>query len=175
MLETKDLILRKAVFDDWHDMYENVWSRKETARYMFWTVTCSEEDAKDRMERTIMFQQNNPHSYIICEKASGRVIGFAGMREVEAGVYEETGIAIGPEFVGRGYGKQILTALVEKAFSELNGERFHSCCRSANEASRRLQRSCGFVFSHTEDCVDKRDGSAYVLEHYELRRKNTGG
>lgn len=173
MIETRDLILRKAAFDDWRDLYENVWSRKETARYMFWALTSSEEDAKDRMERTIVFQQNNPYSYIICEKAGGKVIGFAGMREVESGVYEETGIAIGPEYVGRGYGKQILNALVEMAFRELKGERFHSCCRSENEASRCLQRSCGFTFSHTEDCIDKRDGSAYVLEHYDLRKRNT--
>ena len=34
MLETKDLILDKARFEDWKPMYRNVWSRPESFRYM---------------------------------------------------------------------------------------------------------------------------------------------
>lgn len=175
MLETKDLILRKAVLEDWRDMYENVWSRKETARYMLWDVTDSETAAKDRMERTIAYQKNNPAAFTVYEKKSGRAIGFAGMKEIEPGVFEDTGVALGPEYVGTGYGKQILTALVETVFGEWNGQKMICSCRSENEASRRLQLSCGFAFSHTEHRVDPRSGDAYVLEFYERRRKNTEG
>ena len=105
MIETKDLILRKAVFEDWKAMYENVWSREETARYMLWDVTRSEEDAQSRMERTIAYQSRNPYGFIICEKETDTPIGFAGMTEIEPGVYEDTGVALGPEYVGRGYGR----------------------------------------------------------------------
>ena len=35
----------KARLGDWEDLYRNVWSRPETARYMLWTVTDSEEEA----------------------------------------------------------------------------------------------------------------------------------
>ncbi len=34
-------------------------------------------------------------------------IGWASMREANPYVYENMGIAIGPDFVGKGYGKQI--------------------------------------------------------------------
>ena len=44
-METRDLILDKARFEDWEDLYRNVWSRPETARYMLWIVTDSEEAA----------------------------------------------------------------------------------------------------------------------------------
>ena len=168
MLETKDLILRKATFDDWRDMYHNVWSRAETARYMLWEVTRSEEDAQSRMNRTIVFQQNNPGVYTVYEKASGKAIGFAGMKEIEAGVYEDCGIALGPDYVCKGYGRQILTALVNDAFQRLGAVKFICSCRSQNEASRQLQLSCGFTFSHAENRVDPRDGTPYVLEFYEL-------
>lgn len=47
------------------------------------------------------------------EKSSGQAIGFAGMEEMEPGVYEDMGIALGPDFVGRGYGKQIVNAMVD--------------------------------------------------------------
>ena len=45
MLECEDVILDKARIRDWRDMYENVWSRPESARYMFWKVTENAEDA----------------------------------------------------------------------------------------------------------------------------------
>ena len=34
MIETQSLILDKAKFADWKEMYDNVWSRPESARYM---------------------------------------------------------------------------------------------------------------------------------------------
>lgn len=43
MLETKDLILKKGDFEDWHDMYVNLWSHDESARYMLWKPVHSEE------------------------------------------------------------------------------------------------------------------------------------
>ena len=168
MIETRDLLLRKAQFDDWRDMYENVWSHEETARHMLWDVTCSEEDAKNRMERTIAYQKMNRTAYIVCEKASGKSIGFAGIKEIEPGIYEDCGIALGPEYVGRGYGKQILSALAEMVFNTLGAHKFICSCRTENEASRRLQLSCGFAFSHTVERVDPRNDSPYRLEFYKL-------
>lgn len=168
MLETKRLILRKASYDDWRDMYQNVWSREETARYMLWEVTRDEEEAKARMERTVDFQEKNPTARIVCEKETGRAIGFAGMGEIAPGIFEDHGVALGPAYVGRGYGREILQAMVDEAFCALGGKRFICSCRSENEASRRLQISCGFAFSHTEKRIDPRDGREYVLEFYTL-------
>ncbi len=39
MIETKDLILDKAKFSDWKEMYYNVWSQPESAKYMVWDIT----------------------------------------------------------------------------------------------------------------------------------------
>lgn len=171
MIETKDLRLRKAVFKDWRDMYERVWRHSETAKYMLWTVTDNEDDAKDRMERTIAYQRKNPCGYIVCEKSSDRPIGFAGMIEIEPEVWEDTGIALGPEFTGKGYGQQVLMGLVDEAFRQWGARKFICSCRSENDASRRMQLACGFTFSHTEDRVDPRNDTPYVLEFYELISK----
>lgn len=168
-MQTKDLILRKARFEDWEDMYRNVWSHGQTARFMLWQVTTSEEEAKIRIKRTIAFQQTN-HAWLVCEKAGGQAIGFAGMTEVEEGVYEDCGIAVGPGFTGRGYGKQILTALTEYAFNRLGARKFIASCRSENGPSRGMILGCGFHFTHCEDRVDPRNGMPYVLEFYEKER-----
>ena len=117
MLETKDLILKKAVFEDWPDIYRNLWRHWESARYMLWNVTGSEEEAMDRMRRTLAWQAGHEHMYFVDEKTAGKAIGFAGMKELAPGVWEEAGVGLGPDYVGRGYGGQILDALLQSAFS----------------------------------------------------------
>ena len=37
-LETKDLMLKKASFDDWSDLYHNIWSQEESAKFMLWNT-----------------------------------------------------------------------------------------------------------------------------------------
>ena len=107
MIETDDLILDKAVFEDWRGIYQNVWSRPESARYMLWKVTESESEARIRIRKTMEFQKNHD-TYLVYEKKSGEPIGFAGVEKLSDHVYQEAGICLGPEYVGRGFGKQIL-------------------------------------------------------------------
>lgn len=171
MLETKDLILKYAEMDDWKDMYENVWSHPETARYMFWQVTTSEAYAQSRMERTIAWEKAHPDCFLVYEKASGTAIGFAGMEQNALGIWEESGIALGPRYVGRGLGKQILNALTECAFREKGASRMIACCRSENKPSRGMILGCGFVFDHTEDRIDDRTGEPYIMEYYHRDRE----
>jgi len=165
MLETKDLIIKKGEQSDWRDMYYNLWRHEESARYMLWDVTTSEEDAKARMERTVAFEQSHPYAWLVYEKASGQAIGFAGLEILEEGVCGETGVAFGPDFVGKGYGKQVLNALVDFAKEELGAKKFISCCRKANVPSHKVQMACGFTFSHYEEMTDPRNGEPYTLEY----------
>ena len=171
MIKTKDLILDKARFEDWEDLYRNIWSREESARHMLWKVTSSEEDAMERMRRTIRFQSEHD-SWTVYEKKSGQAIGWAAVEEVEPGVYEDCGIALGPEYTGQGYGKQIVSALMDYIFRERKGKKMILSCRSQNTASRKTILSCGFAFTHTEERTDPRDGQPYTVEFYQ--RENTG-
>ena len=166
MPETKDLILRKAVFEDWKAMYRNIWSQQESARYMVWDVTESEEAAMSRMERTIAYQGAHDYHWTVVEKASGQAIGWAGMEERAPGVWGETGVALGPAFTGKGYGKQILNLLTDYAKDCLGAKEFVACCRRENLISKKLQLSCGFTYTHSEEVMHPRDGIPYILDHY---------
>lgn len=163
-LETRDIILRKAEFDDWEPMYRNVWSRAETAKYMAWRVTDSEEAARERIQKTIAYQRTHD-AWVVCEKMGGEPVGFAGVEEVQAHVFEDTGIAVGPEYVGRGYGKQILSALLEYCGS-LGGKTFLYSTRKDNAASRALALSCGFIYRGSRQKADPKSGRPYELEVY---------
>ena len=166
MPETKDLLLRKAALDDWRHMLRNIWSQPESARYMVWSITTTEEDAVARMERTIAYQAAHDYHWTVVEKASGQAIGWAGMEKISEGVWGETGIAIGPAFTGKGYGKQILNCLTDYARDHLGARRFVACCRRENQVSKGLQLSCGFSFTHSEEVIHPRDGMPYILDHY---------
>lgn len=166
MPETKNLILRKAVIDDWQNMLRNIWSHPESAKYMVWDVTSTEEAAIARMERTIAYQAAHDYHWTVVEKSSGQAIGWAGMEKLSDGVWRETGIAIGPAFTGKRYGKQILNCLTDYARDHLGAKHFVGCCRKENVASRRLQLGCGFTFTHNEEVIHPRDGITYTLEYY---------
>ena len=163
-METCDLILDKARFEDWEELYRNVWSRPEAARYMQWRVTSSEEEARARMERTIAWQRDHD-VWTVYEKSVGQAIGWAGLAELSPGVWQETSIALGPDFVGRGYGRQILELLMKLA-RERGGTEFRCSARAENTASQALIRSGGFALTGTERKVDPRDDTPYILENY---------
>lgn len=164
VLQSKDLMLKKADFEDWKAMYRNVWSRPETARFMAWQVTESEEAARERMRKTIAYQENHD-TYLVYEKNSREAIGFAGVEEIAPHIYQEAGIALGPEYVGRGYGKQILELLL-KYCKALGGEQFFYSSREKNTASRALAMSCGFTLHRLEKKQDLKTNESYVLEVY---------
>ncbi len=164
VMETRDLILGKAKYEDWESMYRNVWSRPETAAYMAWTVTADEEAAKERIRRAIAWQENHD-TWLVYGKNSGQAIGFAGVEEIRPSVYQDTGIALGPEYVGRGYGKQILEMLIKYCIS-LGGKEFIYSARAGNLAAKALALSCGFIYQYSEQKTDRRSGKPYELETY---------
>lgn len=168
MIETDSLILDKAQFDDWKGMYRNVWSRPESARYMAWKVTENESDARIRIQKTIDFQKNHD-TYVVYEKKGREPIGFAGVEELSPHVYQEAGICLGPEYVGKGFGKQILQGLIAHCQKEFGAEEFLYSTREENKASNALALSLGFVRISSEIKVDSKDGHSYNLLRYRLK------
>lgn len=166
MYETNRLQLKHPVFSDWEGMYRNLWCHPESAKYMLWNVTTNAEAAQERMRRSIAFQEGKP-AWFVYEKSSGEPIGFAGFRDIAPGVFEDTGIAVGPAFVGKGYGKEILNLLTRIAKTEFGAVRFIASCRSENQPSKGMILGCGFRFTHQENRIDHRDETPYVLEFYE--------
>ncbi len=165
--ETEHLRLGKARMEDWESMWKNVWSRPACARYMYWDVTETEEEARDRMRRTVEYQRLRPDAWLIYEKASGLAIGYTGLRELEPGVLEETGICIGEDYFRRGYGREILRLLI-RTVRERDFKEFLLYVRQDNTASRQLIRSEGLPFWKQEEVTWQKDGSRVILETYRL-------
>lgn len=168
MFETKDLFLDKAKQSDWLAMYKNVWSQEESAKYMAWRITKNAEDAQIRIEKTIEFQKTHD-TYLVYEKVSGEAFGFAGIEKVGPYTYQEAGICLGPKFVGKGYGRQILIGIIQYCKIKLGQKSFIYFTRENNEASKGLAHSLGFQLIAAEEKIDERDGQPYVLQKYILK------
>lgn len=171
MLETKDLILSQGAPEDWKDLYRNLWSRESVFRYMFTKASPTEEAGKKKTAAYVEMQKEVKTEFFVYEKASRQAIGIAGLKEMQPGIFTVTDIAIGPDFTGRGYGKQILNALINFAFEELCAAEIHYDCFAQNETSKRLALSCCFVYSHSEEAELKKHGEKITLDYY-VRRKN---
>ena len=168
MIETESLILDKAKFSDWKELYYNVWSQPESAKYMAWNITTSEENAKIRIMKTIEFQKEHD-TYLVYEKSSGKAIGFAGVEKIEPYIYQEMGICLGPNYVRRGFGKQILKGLMQYCKEEFGAKEFIYSTRAENKASNSLAKSLGFTMVSSMPKTDSRDGHSYTLLRYSLK------
>lgn len=168
MIETDSLRLDKAKFSDWKDMYANVWSKPQSAKYMYWTITTSEENAKIRIAKTIDFQKDHD-TYIVYEKSSGKAIGFAGVEKVAPNVYQEAGICLGPNYAGKGFGKQIVKSLIQYCKEKFDAKEFIYSTRDENIPSIRLAKSLGFELVSSVPEIDGKDGHRYNLLKYSLK------
>lgn len=169
-LETKNLILRKAKEEDLELIYKNVWSDKEVANNMLWEVTTNINDASKRMNKTIKYQSNN-YAYFVCLKITDEPIGFAGVIEREKNIYEESGICIAQKYQGKGYGKEVVSALKDLVFSRLGGKKFIYGCFSTNEKSRKLCLSQGFKYLNSVKKIRDYDNKEFIVDYYYIDRE----
>lgn len=171
MVTTKDLLLRQGSGDDWQALYQNLWSREEAFRYLFSRSSSDEEAGKKRTEAYAQMHQEVETEFFVCERRTNRAIGIAGIKERKSGYWTITDIAIGPDFHGRGYGRQILEALLDLAFREYGAAEVAYECFTQNSASKKLALSCGFVYSHSEEAELLKNGEKVMLDHYMIRKQ----
>lgn len=169
MIETIDLILRQGAADDWQDLHRNLWSREEVFRYMFNKPSSDEEAGRKRTALYAEMHKEVMTEFFVCEKASEQVIGIAGIKELKPGIWTITDIAIGPDFHGKGYGKQIVYALLNLAFEQGATEIAYDCF-TQNKVSKRLALSCGFTYTHSEEAEFTKNGEKVILDYYKTKR-----
>ena len=167
--ETEHLVLRKARDADLDAIWHNVWEDESIAKMMLWQPTKTREAAEDRMRRTKNYQKSFP-AYFVCLKETDEPIGFGGFREIGEGEFEESGVCFAVPYQNRGFGKEVLRALVTLAFEGFGGHRFVAGCFHENLRSVAVIKGCGFVYTHSSHETRDWDGYEYLCDFYELRK-----
>lgn len=166
-IETPDLVLRKARADDLEHIFNNVWKDPELSKMMLWKNTADRDEAVIRLDKTMDYQAKTP-AFFVCLKDTDEPIGFAGMKATAPGVYEDCGICIATAHQNKGYGKEVVKALVECAFKDLDAKRFIYGCWHENLPSAAVCRSLGFTYLHSCREIRQADGVEYDADYYEL-------
>jgi len=164
------IVLRKAKIDDYRSMLENVWGDEAVYQWMLYQPTLTEEDAKERCRRSILFQKDHL-AWFVALKETDEAIGLCAIRENEPGHFEESGICIGTKYQGRGYGKEIVSLLLGLAFRVFNAADFRYGFFHDNIKSRRLAEAFGFVYDCSEEITRPWDGSLKRIDSCILTRE----
>lgn len=164
-IETQNLILRKAKKEDLDKIWNNIWKDEKIAETMLWKPTKTYEEALQRLERTIKYQEAN-YAYFVCLKENDEAIGFAGVKEIEENVYEESGICIATKCQGKGYAKEVLKALEYLVFEELKANKFIYGCFKNNQKSKKVCLSQGFKFLSSGKIIREWDNMEFENELY---------
>ena len=171
ILETKDLIIRKAKKEDYKSLLKNYWSKEKTAKYMLWKPIFTEVEAIERIEKTINFEVNKP-CFIITEKSTNECIGMVGFLEEQPNVYGDCGMGIGCDFVGRGYGSQTLQKMLEYLFETCKAEKVIYTSMKENISSISLQKKFNFKYIQTVQKTRDYDKLNYEMNIYELTKND---
>ena len=152
------IILRKAREEDYRSMLKHVWGDEEVYRWMLFQPTLTETEALDRCRRSIQYQKDHL-AWFVALKDTDEAVGLCAIRETDPGHYEEAGIGIGKAFQGKGYGKEIVSLLLELAFEKLGAEDVRYGFFQDNMKSRKVAEHFGFVYDHSEEMVRPWDGA----------------
>ena len=138
---------------------------------MLWKPIFKPEEAIERINKTIEFEKDKP-CFVIEEKFSKQVIGMVGFIETEKNIYEDCGIGIGCDFVGKGYGKQVLSRMLEYLFCDCSAKKVIYTSMQQNIASISLQEKFGFKYIQSMQKIRSHDNFEYTINMYELTKED---
>lgn len=169
-LESKNIVLRKAKPSDYESMLKHVWSDKDVYLKMLFQPTFTIEEAKERCQRSINFQKDH-YAYFVALKDTDEAIGMCAINNDKIKErYSECGIGIGTKFQGKGYGKEILSLLLDLAFNKLGAKQFEYSYFQDNIPSKKLAMSLGFEYDRSEEIIRHWDREKKIVDYCLLNK-----
>ena len=165
------IVLRKAKEDDYGSMWKHVWGDEDVYRWMLYQPTLTEAEAVERCQRSIRYQKDHL-AWFVALKDTDEAVGLCAIRENEPGHYEEAGICIGTAFQGKGYGKEIVSLLLELAFLKLGAEDIRYGYFQDNVKSKKVAEHFGFVYDRSEEIIRPWDGSLKKIDSCILTKES---
>lgn len=165
-IETARLLIRAAQPQDFEQLLP-IYNRQENMQYIL--------DGKSEWKREeIISKWQHLNSEltegiglrVVIEKASGQVIGEAGILSLErsAGEYLEIGFMLDKAWRGQGLATEVVQALLSHAFEEMNLSSLRASALEENQPSLRLLEKSGF-----RPVGKVQNGGGKTLLHYEIQ------
>ena len=143
-LETPRLTLRRITMRDAQDIFD--YSRdEEVARHVLWSAQKDVSEARDYCRfMARRYRADEPSSWGIIEKASGRLVGTIGyMAYSEENGTVEVGYSLARPLWNKGYVTEALSRVIRYTFDAMDVNRIEAQHEITNPASGRVMEKCG--------------------------------
>lgn len=151
ILETERCIVREMTVDDLDDLYR-VYDDPDTKRF----IEDLYEDREKELKFTIDYINNQYRFFeygmwVVIDKATGRLIGRAGVFDREGQDISEIGFIFDRKFQGKGYAYEVMSAITEYAKDELYKDSLISFTKHDNARAKKLLERLGFELVGEEE------------------------
>ncbi|MDZ4677202.1 MAG: GNAT family protein [Oligoflexia bacterium] len=169
-IETKRLILRDQVFEDWRDIHEYA-KDSEFSKYEHWGPN-TEEDTKNFVLSNIERAKGTRRykfDFSVVDKKTSKVIGGVGLRrESETSSVGSIGYAIHPLYQNLGFATEAVNALYEFGFNALKLQVLWATADVLNNASYKVMeksgmKRVGLILRHKEFKMAWHDSYRYEI------------
>lgn len=150
-LETKRLILRRAMTEDAQPMYENWASDPEVTKYLTWPAYTSSDMAKERIAIWIEdYRSDDNYQWMIVPKELNQPIGSISVVSKDDNVGKaEIGYCIGKAWWHQGIMSEALQVVIDFLFEEVGMLRIEAKHDPNNPHSGGVMRKCGMKYEGT--------------------------
>lgn len=153
ILETKRCILRETTEED-VDAFYRIYEESSVTRYMEPLFPNREEEiCYTREYRKNVYEFYGYGVWTVILKATGEVIGRAGLSVREGYEEPELGFVIGVPWQRQGLAWEVCSAILQHGKKELGFVTVQALTEPANEASKALLEKLGFTLQ--EECMEK--------------------
>lgn len=167
-LPAEHIVLRKFKKTDADDIYE-YGSNEETLRYLVWEGLKAPEEALDAI---VNIYWSKPGIYAIELKESGKCIGCLDLRVHSEHDKLSFGYVLNPNYWGKGYMTEALSAVMELSFEKLDLNRVESTHYVGNEGSGRVMEKCGMIKEGIGRQEIKIKGVFHDVVHYGIIKES---
>lgn len=178
-LETPRLNLRQLQMEDIYEYYERLFGDADVARFMLFEPHQDiSESMADLEEKLAAYEEGKFYCWAVAEKEDDSLIGLIRLvRLDEASDTCSFVYMLGCNYWNRGYGTEMLKAVIRFAFEELDVERIVADHMEKNAASGAVMRKAGMTHIATDAGKYEKFGTVQDAIVYEIRnegRKSLG-
>ncbi len=167
VIETERLILRPITIDDAEAAFERWTSDPEVTRYMIYNTHRSVEDTKAWLS-TVDIESDTAFDFAVCIKDEDNYMcGSCGIYYKPEIDCFSTGYNLAKDHWRKGYGTEVMTALVKFGTEVLHQRVLHSSFNKDNAVSGHVLQKCGFEITG-EGKGTKLDGQT-PFEFFDMR------
>lgn len=171
-LNTSRLCLRKITPDD-RESYFRLFSSPEVAKYMLWEPHTSIAQTDAALEKLMArYSGGKCYRWGITLRGLDSLIGIIELLHFDEAA-GNCGFAyqISPEYWGKGYGTEALTAALDFAFSEMGMDTVEADHMGHNVASGAVMKKAGMTYVGTMPGKYTKNGVSFDAPQYRITRE----